>query len=448
MSRGLALALALGLATPVPAAAQKLRDRLAQLFILGSHTTPLQVSAARDPANPAAGAVADDGFLPSAVAANGAILGFLTKWVSAEPGNIPISATSGGVTFNFSGATPIEGTISPGPIVAERAQTVGRGRMMLGAGFSHLSYNTLRGVPLENVPLLFTHANESGEGCAAPQVSDCSAHGVPSEENDLLQVLLSLDMTMSVGTVFATYGLFDNVDLGVVVPMVHSRLDASSRASVVPLDPTGAGRAAHFLAGSVDDPVLTSSQVVQGSATGLGDIGARLKVKLAGEGPTGVALMGDVRFPTGDEADFLGAGYTAVRALGVASTRFGDFSPHLNVGYLWRSGDGANDAVLASAGFDQVLSPWAMLAAGLVTEFQVGTSVMQAPAPVTFTEPVARSVLPMDVPGGRDNPVTASFGFKFTTRSNLTAVVNSLIPVTHTGPRPDLAWSGGLEYDF
>src|SRR3712207_9458870 len=46
------------------------------------------------------------------------------------------------------------------------------------------------------------------------------------------------------------------------------------------------------------------------------------------------------------------------------------FTPHANVGYLYRAGDQLNDAVLATLGFDHLLAPWATLAADVVTELR------------------------------------------------------------------------------
>lgn len=439
--RRLVVAVLLLAAIPVQAHAQKLRDQLVNLFIFGSQSVPLRVNSWVDPNNPSAGVVADDGFSAS-VSPNAAILGFLTRWVGAEPGNLPVSATSGGVTFNFAGAVPVRDLVSPGPLIAEGASTLGRGQAVVGITYENLLYNTLRGVPLEDLRLQFTHGND------AVTCGSCSALGSPIDEADLLDMSLTLDMRIQVASLFATVGLLDNVDLGVVVPFVHSGLEASSIARLIPFGTLPSGLPRHILAGDASNPVLTSSQAISGSATGLGDIGARLKVRVARTNRAAFALLGDLRLSTGDEEDYLGSGFTALRGEGVLSMSFGGFSPHLNAGYLWRSGDAITDAVLLTGGFDQVIAPWATFAAALVSEIQVGDSPMQLPAPVTFTEPIERTVLPMDVPDGRDNPLTASFGFKLTTLSNVTASVSTLVPITRTGPRPDFGWGLGLHYDF
>jgi hypothetical protein len=164
-----------------------------------------------------------------------------------------------------------------------------------------------------------------------------------------------------------------------------------------------------------------------------------------------VALLADIRAPTGDERDFIGAPDWAVRGYGVVSMQFGSFSPHLNAGYVWRGKSPAgvaDDAALATLGFDQAFASWATLSADVVSELQLGASVFQAPPPVTFTAPFIRTVRPLEVPEGRDNLVSLSLGFRFATLSNFTGVANTLVPVTGTSPHPDFAWSLGVEYDF
>ena len=78
----------------------------------------------------------------------------------------------------------------------------------------------------------------------------------------------------------------------------------------------------------------------------------RLKATVARSESTNIAVIVEARFPTGSEDDLLGAGQFVARGLGIASAKFGDFSPHLNAGFLYRRGGLLKNAVLATAGFD------------------------------------------------------------------------------------------------
>ncbi len=88
--------------------------------------------------------------------------------------------------------------------------------------------------------------------------------------------------------VLGNYGVSDRIDVGVVIPFVR-------------LSPQGErfdtyrGQAFVQATGSA-------------SASGLGDIVARIKYNMLREGASGLALGAETRLPTGDEENLLGAG--------------------------------------------------------------------------------------------------------------------------------------------
>src|SRR5438105_129912 len=115
-----------------------LRSKISQLFIFGAGGTPLVLGGSADPSNPANIQAHGQHFVPSAVAENGSLIGFITSAISANIGNVPIATTSGGVTFRFEGGIPVKTSLSLGPIFAERAQTLGRGRAAVRVGHTEL----------------------------------------------------------------------------------------------------------------------------------------------------------------------------------------------------------------------------------------------------------------------------------------------------------------------
>jgi hypothetical protein len=166
-----------------------------------------------------------------------------------------------------------------------------------------------------------------------------------------------------------------------------------------------------------------------------------------------MALLGEVRFPTGKEENLLGSGEYSGRGLAIISARYGTFSPHLNAGYLYRSGDFQNNAILATVGFDQLIGGWATFAADAISEWQVGTPKLTLPAPVVLNTPLgggtsARIIPVSNIPETRDHVVLSSVGFKFTAPSGITVVTNAVIPIRRGYLQPDVAWTAGLEYNF
>src|SRR5207247_737264 len=64
----------------------------------------------------------------------------------------------------------------------------------------------------------------------------------------------------------------------------------------------------HRFGGTDSMPVMTAVAGMDGSATGIGDVAARLKVNLAQSSAFGVSILMDARFPTGNENNLLGSG--------------------------------------------------------------------------------------------------------------------------------------------
>src|SRR3954470_13264320 len=141
-----------------PLQAQHLRDRLSDLFIFGAGEDPLTLGGTSDPHNPDSIRVHGNHFIPAAVASNGTVISFLTNSIGSNVANVPVAATSGGSTFSFEGGVPVRTSTSAGPIFGERAQTLGRGRVLVGLSRTGVSFKTIRGVDLSRIRFTFTHA--------------------------------------------------------------------------------------------------------------------------------------------------------------------------------------------------------------------------------------------------------------------------------------------------
>lgn len=439
------LTTALVLFRAAPVHAQHLRDQISQLFIFGGGDEPLFLGGSGAPNNPQALQLHGSHFIPSANASNATVISFLTNSIGSAVANLPVTAASGGSTFSFQGGVPVRTSTSTGPIFAERAQTLGRGRVLATVTRSGLQFKTFRGVDLSNMKFTFTHANVDFPACSQIFNGNCALLGVPSFENDVIDLGLNLNVDLTVTSFLLTYGITDRIDFGVVVPLVNTSMTGNSAAQI---DPFGPPPVLHFFGGTPTNPVLTASRFVEGSSTGLGDVIARAKINLHRGDPLSIAILADTRFPTGSEEDLLGSGSWAARGLGIVSAHFGNFSPHANVGYAYRGGEFESDAFLATAGFDHLMASWATLAVDLISEFEIGDSPLQVPAPVHFQAPFERTVVPTSIPDRRDDIINGSIGFKLTAFPGLTFIGNTIWPLNSGGLRADVIWTVGAEYNF
>jgi len=311
MKRSASLLL-LALVSASPASAQ-LRDKIAELFIFGTGGDPLFLAGTADPSNPASVQAHGSHFIPASVAGNATLISFLTSAIGTNVANLPIGATSSGRTFSFVGGVPVATSTSHGPVFAERAQTLGAGRVLVGVSVNQFNFKAVRGADLNNLQLNFTHANVNFAGCDTIYRADCSKMGAPTLENDFIQLRLSLALNVRSTVFVLTYGLRDWLDIGVAVPLVSTSLRGTSEAQVVPF---GGPTAAHFFAGTPSNPQLSASRFVEGSATGIGDLSARAKIRLVQGEHSAFAVLADARFATGAEDDLLGSGHTALRGMG------------------------------------------------------------------------------------------------------------------------------------
>src|SRR3989441_4942706 len=242
--------------TLLPAQGGRLRDKISQLFIFTNGKDPLFLGGTAG--SDSATALHADHFVPAARSDNGTLISFIGAAISQNVGNLPVSATSGGSTFRFEAGVPVPTSGSPGAVFGERAPTLGRGRVFVGANINRLHFETLRGVSLHDIEMTFTHENVTGPVCDSIVGQSCTPYGVPTHENDVIDLRLALDVNMTVTSFFVSFGLLDRVDIGVVLPIVSASLRGTSDAQIIPF---GGTTAQHFFGGTPDNPVLTTSRL-------------------------------------------------------------------------------------------------------------------------------------------------------------------------------------------
>jgi hypothetical protein len=413
-------------AAAAPARAQSLRDKMETLFRFGSCDQPLCLTVPIAQHN--------GHFINSVEETNQNLLGFLGGAIAASVGAIPISATSGGATFSLRNGVPVRTSLSAGPIFAERAQTLGRGRLLVGGNTSGIDLSSVRGVSMDRLNLNFTHSDIPTQNRGRAGLGD------PAFEDDVINAQPSIDLRLQVTSLFVTYGLLDNLDVGVAIPFVYSALDATSRGAIVtdlhsPPSPHAFGNGG-----------LVDTSAVRGSAAGVGDVAARVKLNVRSSERLGAALLADARFPSGKAEEFAGAGFFSLRAVGILSSRRGNFSPHLNAGYAYRAGTIQNSAVLATLGFDHLVAPWMTAAVDLISEWQVGEARLELPSSVHYSYP-ERTVRTTNIPVQRDDVMNASAGARFAVR-DFSILANAIVPLRDAGMQPNLLWTVGLERAF
>ncbi len=375
-----------------------------------------------------------DHFLPALAEGNDAVIVFVADAIGNATLSVPLGATSSGATFSIVGGLPVRTSISAGPTFGERTQTLGRGRFLLGAGVTGVEPPSRTGVPLDGVRLTFKHQDNDPD----------TIFGNPQFENDVIALDLQMNVNVLVGTIALTYGVTDFMDIGFAVPFVRTEVSGLSDAQILPFGDV----AIHRFGGNATNPILRATSSMQGSASGIGDVAARLKINFGQSARMGAGLLAEARLPTGDEANLLGVGAAQIRATALYSAQFGSFSPHFNVGYAARTGESQRDGVVIQVAMDNLLADWATLSAGFESEIAVGDPTTVLPGPFALEEPFVRQFPSTNIPNADGDLLRASLGAKFSVRGGTVLTTNAIFPLREVGLQPDLIWTLGMEFGF
>jgi hypothetical protein len=242
--------------------------------------------------------------------------------------SVPLATSSSGFLYRLN---PQLGTVERatqtfGGFFVERAFTPGHGRATFGLSASASSFDRLDDEDLRDGTFLTT------------------ANGFSDEPAPYETETLTLRIRSSSLTAFASVGIGDRLEVGVALPFVRLEVEGQ-RVSVY--------RGNTFLQAS-------------GSATasGVGDAALRAKYTVVSARDGGVAVAGELRLPTGNEANLLGAGEAAFRVFGIGSLERGPLMLSGNAGIVR---GGVSDELTAGAAVAVAVHPRLSLTAEFLT---------------------------------------------------------------------------------
>jgi hypothetical protein len=367
--------------------------------------------------------------------------------LTSQLATVPLPSPASGFTYNFDATTGtfVRSTRSFGPILAERGETIGRGKIAFGYSYQFFSYDALDGVRLAHVPAVFTHDNPEAGGGRADVVSTAN----------------SVEATVNRFTAALTYGLSDRIDLSLAVPVVVTRLSLLSNATIHRIG-TGSNLGIHYFRDpdAIGGYGSTRQYFAEGSAGGVGDLVARVKATMMKEGTRALAAGVDIRMPTGDEHNLLGSGAVGIRPFAAFSAQMGAFAPHVNAAYQWNGESliGGNvhegvkgdlpDQFTYSAGGDVLVAPRLSVILDLF-----GQRVVSSPRLVAITSTrtgAAGSVTLDDIRFINESYWTSSgsFGLKANLVSRMLVTFNLQFAIADGGLTDRLSPLVGMEWAF
>lgn len=346
----------------------------------------------------------------------------LNDQINSAVGIFAFNSSVAGFTFDLERGIPIRTTESLGPLLTERAPTLGARRLNVNFSYTRINFTQFQGTDLDNVPLVFAAEDINQNGII-------DTRGAFRAEGDQVLVDLNLDISEDLFALIATYGLTSHWDVGVVIPVVHLRFRADSKATIVDKDGKRggtrvAGNFVHLFRNGSD--TLTASS--GGDATGVGDVIIRTKYNFLINHSVlpDLSAVVEVKLPTGSRDDLLGTGGTDLTGLLVASKTYSRwFTPHLNLGYVRDTRDTSQSKIRYAVGFD------ARLLERLTTVADV----------IGFSKPEGNGV--------GNNIVDLSLGAKWNPVGSWFMGANFQIPLNKSsGLRADFIPTFSIEYIF
>jgi hypothetical protein len=275
----------------------------------------------------------------------------LSVSVGTELSLVSVASPASGLLFTYD---PTLHTFVPsttesyGPVLSERAETIGKHRIFVAATYQFLNFSSLDGIDLHHLPVVYSHVPFPVPACPADAAQcDASKPGFPAFEQEFITTENRIDLKAHQITFSGTFGLTQRIDISVDVPILDVGLGITSSAQINRVAPQPVPTTDPFFFNSSDNtgfyhffshanPAASVNQMFSLSkrATGIGDVVFRVKGTVLKSERARVALGLYVRTPTGDEKNFLGSGAIGVKPF-LAISYAGRVSPHVNLGYQY-----------------------------------------------------------------------------------------------------------------
>jgi hypothetical protein len=349
----------------------------------------------------------------------------LNNALQGQLGTFPLPSPASGFTYQLDPALGIftRSTESFGPIFADRAETIGRGRFSLGVTYQRFTFDEIDGKNLHNGELqVFFRHEPTGANAGRPPFFF---------ESDVISARIFADITTDLFVFTASYGLLDNLDLGIAIPIVRTEIKVKGVASINRIGTADQPGIHRFLDGSDTLTVRASDE-----STGIGDIVLRGKYNFWKGGPVGLAAGLDLRLPSGDADELRGLDTVRVSPFLVASTRVLGIAPHVNVGFDFGDTSKIDNEFFYKVGFDWAIVKPVTFAFDVLGRYIIDNNRPKAGRALGSTET------------SDSNIVNAAIGVKVNPWKNVLLLFNVLVALNDTGLRDDITPLVGIEVGF
>jgi len=345
--------------------------------------------------------------------------------------SLPVISSSAGFTYRYNPTLEVFERTSEtlGPLYLERPDTLGRGKFNVSVSFQYVEFNTFDGTNLTKLqnsdPIVVRTFDVAG-----------NPTGFRAD-----RLRYSLGLQNYITAVSFTYGVLDDLDVNLLVPIiatnmrvgVHAQQTATAGLDGVFTPSPGFERVGH------DD----------GNAVGVGDLLLRAKYQLPRLDWLRSALGLVMRLPSGSTSNFQGTGDVEISPFLYLSTVLWDrVEPHVNLGIDYNANNVSQSAARYGAGVDVDVTRRFNVNVGYLgrSEFEGlggNTNFLHLHNGATVEEPL----LGLDF--GRTDTSDLTFGMRVVVWRNIMLYANGIFALNDSGLRNDtIIPAGGIEGTF
>jgi hypothetical protein len=343
--------------------------------------------------------------------------------IATQVSQLPLASAAAGTVEVYKAGVP-ETFNNLGPILTDRAQVIGKGKVFIGGTASQYVFTKIDGISLGALPFAYS------QNAYSPTSGQLQSTIYTSETTKL-----EFRMDQYVGV--ATVGISNRMDVTVIVPFERVSLGATALNSKSYVQSAGSTTAV--------GPVSNPNIYTDGTASGLGDITFNLKSVIdSGERAT-VSAGFSLRTPTGDDLNLLGSGSFGFNPY-VVYSYLARISPHAKIGYQWNTDSELNNPTLSAGGnkslpgglnYD-IGADWALARRFTVAADLLGNQYLNTPVYVAVNSSITTAAgtqkLGSSTVGNASYTVNnVSTGFKWNPAKSLVFSANLLTQINDSG---------------
>ena len=340
----------------------------------------------------------------------------------------PVASASSGVVYAYNPAldTLERQTGVAGPIIGERAETIGKGQLNLAVSYSYVDLTSINGDDLDS---LLNRPRVNGKRIVFPVPGGVTLADGRFANFLPVRVVADLDVQAHIVAPSITYGITNGFDLNATLPLLRTSLDVTTHTQVPdPRFPT-------FALPPGNPNAQVASRSASGDDVGIGDLLLRAKwVPLRGDW-VDVATQLGLALPTGSRNNFQGTGTTRLQPTLIFSHVYGRFEPLVNVDIDLNTNDVSRSVVgWAAGGTAQVLN-----------RLSVSAVFLGRHELAPLTEPLTT---PFFFQIERNDQYSASVGCRWRFAASGFVTANAIVPLNDQGLRAAVIPTLELEYAF